>query len=60
MKWYIQVGDVMKNQYAKKCCWCGVMVQPYDGKAWNFNGRWYVGCQPCIDDKFASNDKDDE
>ena len=31
----------MKNRYAKKCCWCGVMVQPFDGKAWNYNGRWY-------------------
>jgi len=48
----------MKNQYAKKCCWCGVMVQPNDGDAWNFKGKWYVGCQSCIDDKF--DDKEDK
>lgn len=49
----------MKNQYAKKCCWCGVMVLPFEGKCWKYNNRWFVGCQSCIDDKF-SNDKDDD
>jgi hypothetical protein len=50
----------MKNKFAKKCCWCGVMVDAYEGKAWNYKGRWYVGCQPCIDEKFAEENKDEE
>ncbi len=46
----------MRNLYDKKCCWCKVVVPAGDGKVWNYNGRWYVGCQDCIDDKF----KDDK
>ena len=42
----------MRNLYAKKCCWCKVVVQAGEGKCWNYNGRWYVGCQSCIDSMF--------
>lgn len=49
----------MKNTYAKKCCWCGVMVMPGDGDLWNYNDKWYVGCQDCKSIKFADSDKGD-
>ena len=41
----------MKNQYEKKCCWCKVVVAPQEGRVWNYNGRWYVGCQSCLDER---------
>ena len=50
----------MRNLYAKKCCWCKVVVQPGEGKIWNYNDRWYVGCQPCMDEKFKDEDKGDQ
>ena len=50
----------MRNRFAKKCCWCGVRVEAMEGKCWNYNGRWYVGCQACIDAKFDSDDKEEE
>ena len=50
----------MRNLYAKKCCWCKVVVQPGDGKLWSYNDKWYVGCQSCIDDKFKDDDKGDQ
>ena len=50
----------MINRYAKKCCWCGVMVDAYEGRAWNYKGRWYVGCKPCVDEKFAKEDKEED
>ena len=49
----------MVNQYDKKCCWCKVVVPAGYGKVWNYNGRWYVGCQDCLDDKFKD-DKGDQ
>jgi hypothetical protein len=60
---YIQSGIftvevVMKNLYAKKCCWCKVVVQPGQGKCWNYNDKWWVGCQSCLDDKFKDEDKE--
>lgn len=45
------VEEVMKNQYEKKCCWCKVVVQPQEGRCWNYNGRWYVGCQDCLEER---------
>jgi hypothetical protein len=50
------VEEVMRNLYAKKCCWCKVVVQPGQGKVWNYNDRWFVGCQDCMDDKFKDAD----
>ena len=41
----------MRNQYEKKCCWCKVVVAPQEGRVWNYNGRWYVGCQSCLDER---------
>jgi len=52
------VEVVMKNLYAKKCCWCRVVVQPGEGKCWNYDGKWFVGCQSCLDDKFKDEDKE--
>ena len=48
----------MRNLYAKKCCWCKVVVQPGEGKCWNYNDKWWVGCQSCLDDKFKDEDKE--
>ena len=45
------VEVVMRNQYEKKCCWCKVVVAPQEGRVWNYNGRWYVGCQSCLDER---------
>lgn len=45
------VEEVMKNQYEKKCCWCKVVVPPQEGRCWNYNGRWYVGCQACLEER---------
>jgi hypothetical protein len=61
---YIQSGIftveiVMKNQFEKKCCWCKVVVPAYEGKCWNYNGKWFVGCQSCLDEKFKKDDKGD-
>ena len=41
----------MRNQYEKKCCWCKVVVAPQEGRVWSYNGRWYVGCQSCLDER---------
>ena len=49
----------MKNLYAKKCCWCRVVVQPGEGRIWNYDNKWWVGCQSCLDDKFGNEDKED-
>ncbi len=49
----------MINLYAKKCCWCKVVVPAGMGKVWNYNGRWIVGCQDCINDKFNDSDDND-
>ena len=49
----------MKNLYAKKCCWCKVVVPPGEGKLWNYNDKWFVGCQSCLDEKFKDADKGD-
>jgi len=46
----------MVNLFAKKCCWCKVVVPAGMGKVWNYNDRWIVGCQDCIDDKFKNDD----
>jgi|688.fasta_scaffold105844_7 hypothetical protein len=46
----------MRNQFAKKCCWCKVVVPAGMGKVWNYNDRWYVGCQDCIDDRYKNDD----
>ena len=46
----------MRNIYAKKCCWCKVVVQPGQGKVWNYNDKWFVGCQDCMDAKFKDSD----
>ncbi len=48
----------MKNLYAKKCCWCKVVVQPGEGRLWNYNDKWWVGCQSCLDDRFKDGDKE--
>ena len=48
------VEEVMRNQYEKKCCWCKVVVPVGYGKVWNYNGRWYVGCMDCIEEKFKA------
>ena len=53
------VEVVMKNQYAKKCCWCKVVVQPGEGRLWSYEGKWWVGCQSCLDEKFGYEDKGD-
>jgi hypothetical protein len=54
------VEEVMRNIYAKKCCWCKVVVPPGYGKVWNYNDRWFVGCQDCMDEKFKDSvDKGD-
>ena len=50
----------MKNQFEKKCCWCKVVVPAYEGKCWNYNGKWFVGCQSCLDEKFKKDDKGDQ
>ena len=50
----------MKNLYAKKCCWCKVVVQPGEGRLWNYNDKWWVGCQSCLDEKFGNEDKGDQ
>jgi len=51
----------MVNRFDKKCCWCKVVVPAGHGNVWNYNGKWYVGCQDCIDDKFKDNKfKDDK
>lgn len=42
---------VMRNQYEKKCCWCKVVVPLQEGRCWNYNGRWYVGCQDCLEER---------
>jgi hypothetical protein len=52
------VEVVMKNLYAKKCCWCKVVVQPGEGRLWNYNDKWWVGCQSCLDDRFKDGDKE--
>jgi len=40
---------------------CKVVVPAGHGNVWNYNGKWYVGCQDCIDDKFKDNKfKDDK
>jgi hypothetical protein len=49
----------MINLYAKKCCWCKVVVPAGMGKVWNYNDRWIVGCQDCINDRFKDNDDND-
>ena len=46
----------MRNIYAKKCCWCKVVVPPGYGKVWNYNDKWFVGCQDCMDAKFKDTD----
>ena len=46
----------MVNLFAKKCCWCKVVVPAGMGKVWNYNDRWIVGCQDCLDDKFKNDD----
>jgi hypothetical protein len=60
---YIQFGiftveEEMRNQFEKKCCWCKVAVAPQEGRVWNYNGRWYVGCQSCLDER--KKDKQDK
>ena len=50
----------MRNLYAKKCCWCKVVVQPGQGKVWNYNDSWFVGCPNCMDDKFKDDDQGDQ
>jgi hypothetical protein len=52
------VEVVMKNLYAKKCCWCKVVVQPGEGKIWNYDDKWWVGCQKCLDERFKDEDKE--
>jgi hypothetical protein len=52
----------MRNKYAKACCWCKVHVPAGEGRAWNYEGRWYVGCDACLEErkdaKEASKSKD--
>lgn len=48
----------MKNLYAKKCCWCKVVVQPGEGRIWNYDDKWWVGCQKCLDERFKDEDKE--
>lgn len=49
----------MVNQFAKKCCWCKVLVPAGMGKLWNYSDRWFVGCQDCLNDKFKDSDDGD-
>ena len=49
----------MINLYAKKCCWCKVVVPAGMGKVWNYNDKWIVGCQDCINDRFKDSDDND-
>lgn len=47
----------MRNKYAKACCWCKAHVPAGDGRAWNYLGRWYVGCDDCLEERKGSKAK---
>ena len=44
----------MRNKYAKACCWCKVHVPAGEGRVWNYEGYWYVGCVDCLEERKAS------